>query len=434
MLSKLLIRGATILTMEGPDAIIETGEILMEDGWITHVGLPGSAPGYFDMDEVIEADGEVAMPGFVNCHTHAAMTLLRGYADDMSLMPWLSEKIWPFEDRLTGEDVYWGTMLACLEMIKSGTTCFGDMYFFMDHVARAVEKSGIRAVLARGMVGVAPTGAAALTESEELVKNWNGKADGRITAMLGPHAPYTCPPDYLGKVMDLAAKLKVGVHIHVAETRTEYDDMLKQYGKTPVQHLDSLGLFKLPVLAAHCVHLDQEDMEILAQKAMGIAYNPQSNMKLASGIAPMAKLLDLGATVGIGTDGTSSNNNLDMLEELRAGSYLQKVGTMNPEVLPAYRTLQMATIDGALCMGLGDRVGLIKEGMRGDIILVDIKQPHMCPQHNLVANLAYAANCGDVRTVIIDGKLVMLDGAVLTMDEEKVMAEAQERAMRLAGK
>ncbi|RYD02765.1 hypothetical protein N752_23580 [Desulforamulus aquiferis] len=235
-MNKLLIRGATVLTMEGQDAIIKTGEILMEDGWITHVGLPGSAPGYFDMDEVIEADGMVAMPGFVNCHTHAAMTLLRGYADDLPLMQWLNEKIWPFEDKLTGEDVYWGSKLACLEMIKSGTTCFGDMYAFMDDVARAVEETGMRAVLSRGMIGVAPTGSNALQEAEELVKNWNGKADGRITVMLGPHAPYTCPPDYLAKVMDLAAKLKVGIHIHVSETRTEFYDILKQYGKTPVQH------------------------------------------------------------------------------------------------------------------------------------------------------------------------------------------------------
>lgn len=433
-MNKLLIRGATILTMEGPDAIINAGEILMEDGWITHVGLPGSAPGSFDMDEVIEADGLVAMPGFVNCHTHAGMTLLRGYADDLPLMQWLSEKIWPFEGRLTGEDVYWGSMLACLEMIKSGTTCFGDMYFFMEEVAKAVEKTGMRAVLSRGMIGVTPAGINALVEAEELARNWNGKADGRINVMLGPHAPYTCPPDYLDKVMDLASKLKIGIHIHVAETRKEFEDISKQYGKTPVKHLDSLGLFKLPVLAAHCVHLDQEDMEILAQKAMGIAYNPQSNMKLASGIAPVAKLLDLGATVGLGTDGTASNNNLDMLEELRAGSFLQKVSTMSPEVLPAYRALQMATIDSALSMGLGDRVGLIKEGMRADIILINTREPHLCPQHHLVANIAYSANAADINTVIIDGKLIMLDKVVLTIDEEEVMAEVQQRALRLAGK
>lgn len=431
-MNKLLIRGATILTMEGPDAIIDTGEILIEDGWITHVGLPGSASGSFDMDEVIEADGQVAMPGFINCHTHASMTLLRGYADDLPLMQWLSEKIWPFEGKMTSEDIYWGAMLACLEMIKSGTTCFGDMYDSMHEVARAVEKTGMRAMLSRGMIGLGPNGDKALKDAEELAKNWNGKADGRITVMLGPHAPYTCPPEYLEKVMNLAAKLKLGINIHVAETQTEFADIQKQYGKTPVQHLDSLGLFKFPVLAAHCVHLDQMDMEILAQKAMGIAYNPQSNMKLASGIAPVAKLLELGATVGIGTDGTASNNNLDMLEELRAGSYLQKVGTMNPEALPAYRTLQMATIDGALCMGLGDRVGLIKEGMRADIILMDTTQPHMCPQHNLVANIAYAANSSDVRTVIIDGKVVMLDRVVLTIDEEQVMYEVKERAARLA--
>ncbi|RYD02764.1 hypothetical protein N752_23575 [Desulforamulus aquiferis] len=193
-------------------------------------------------------------------------------------------------------------------------------------------------------------------------------------------------------------------------------------------------MFKYPVLAAHCVHLEQEDIEILAQKAMGIAYNPQSNMKLASGIAPVAKLLDLGATVGLGTDSTASNNNLDILEELRVGSFLQKVDTMNPEVIPAYRALQMATIDGALSMGLGDRVGLIKEGMRADIILINTKEPHMCPQHNLFANIAYSANSADVNTVIIDGKVVMLDKVVLTINEEEVMAEVQERAMRLAGK
>ncbi|MEW6066369.1 N-ethylammeline chlorohydrolase [Desulforamulus profundi] len=433
-MNKLLIRGATILTMEGPDAIIDIGEILIEDGWITHVGLPGSASGSFDMDEVIEADGQVAMPGFINCHTHAAMTLLRGYADDLPLMEWLSEKIWPFEGKMTGEDIYWGTMLACLEMIKSGTTCFGDMYDHMHHVARAAEKAGMRAILSRGMIGVLPTGEKALADAEELAKDWNGKADGRITVMLGPHAPYTCPPEYLEKVMNLAAKLKLGINIHVAETLAEVEEIKKQYGKTPVQHLDSVGLFKFPVLAAHCVHLDELDMEILAQKAMGIAYNPQSNMKLASGIAPVARLLELGATVGIGTDGTASNNNLDMLEELRTGSYLQKVSTMNPEVIPAYRALQMATIDGALCMGLGDRVGLIKEGMRADIILIDTTEPRMCPQHNLVANIAYAANSSDVRTVIIDGKVVMLDRVVLTIDEERVMYEVRERAERLAGK
>ncbi|GAB6157680.1 amidohydrolase [Desulfotomaculum varum] len=432
-MNKLLIRGATILTMEGPEAIINTGEILIEDGWITHVGLPGSASGSFDMDEVIEADGQVAMPGFINCHTHAAMTLLRGYADDLPLMKWLSEKIWPFEAKMTGEDIYWGTMLACLEMIKSGTTCFGDMYDHMHEVARAVEHSGMRAMLSRGMIGVLPTADKALADAEELAKNWHGKADGRITVMLGPHAPYTCPPEYLDKVMNLAAKLKLGINIHVSETLAEVEEIKKRYGKTPVQHLDSLGVFKFPVLAAHCVHLDEQDMEILAQKAMGIAYNPQSNMKLASGIAPVARLLEMGATVGIGTDGTASNNNLDMLEELRTGSYLQKVSTMNPEVLPAYRALQMATIDGALCMGLGDRVGLIKEGMRADIILLDATQPHMCPRHHLVANIAYAAGASDVRTVIIDGKVVMLDRVVLTIDEERVMYEVSERAARLAG-
>lgn len=335
---------------------------------------------------------------------------------------------------MTNEDIYWGTMLACLEMIKSGTTCFGDMYDCMHDVARAVEKTGMRAMLSRGMIGIAPTADKALIEAEELARNWNGKADGRITVMVAPHAPYTCPPDYLDKAMNLAAKHKLGINIHLAETLTEFEDIKKQYGKTPVKHLDQLGLFKLPVLAAHCVHLDEEDMDILAQKAMGVAYNPQSNMKLASGIAPVAKLLELGATVGIGTDGTASNNNLDMLEELRAGSFLQKVSTMNPEVIPAYRALQMATIDGALCMGLGDRVGLIKEGMRGDVILLDTQQPHMCPRHNLVANIAYAANSSDVRTVVIDGKVVMLDRVVKTIDEERVMYEVRERAARLAGK
>lgn len=429
-MSKILIKNAAIIPMTGQDNIIPTGEIGIEGDKIAFVGPRGTAPQGWTADETIDGTGMVAMPGFINCHTHAAMTLLRSYADDMPLMEWLSERIWPLEDRLTGEDVYWGTMLCILEMIKSGTTTFADMYFFMDEVAQAVEKTGIRASLARGMVGVAPTAQRALDETAEFVTKWNGAAAGRITAMVGPHAPFTCPPDYLKKVLALAERLNVGIHIHLAETRPEVDDIRKQYGKTPTEYLLDLGVLDFPVLAAHCVHLTQNDIKILKDKNVGVAHNPESNMKLASGIAPVPQLLAEGINVSLGTDGAASNNNLDMLEEMRSAALLHKVSTGDPTAIPSYQALEMATRNGGRVLRFND-IGVLQPGYKADVILIDFEKPHLYPKHDLVAHTVYAAQSSDIDTVIIDGRVVMQNGRVLTIDEKEVMRNVQRCADRL---
>lgn len=433
-MANILIQGATILTMEGAEQEIKDGEIAIQGDRIAAVGPRGSIPADYQADRVIDGSGMVALPGLINCHTHAAMTLLRSYADDLPLMEWLSQKIWPVEEKLEPEDIYWGTMLCCLEMIKSGTTTFADMYFEMNQAAAAVEKSGLRACLSRGLIGNAPNAGQALAESIAFVKEWNGRAGGRIKVMLGPHAPYTCPSDYLRQVVEAAGANQVGIHIHVAETTDEIEQIKAGYNQTPVGYLHHAGLFELPVLAAHCVHLDEADIEILARHQVGVAHCPESNMKLASGIAPVARLLEAGVMVGLGTDGAASNNNLDLLEEMHSAALLQKVATGNPTVMPAFTALSMATTGGAGVLGLDGEIGLLKAGMKADLILINLHRPHYYPLHNLIANLVYAAQSADVDTVIVDGEVLMEGRRVLTMDEEKVIWETQQRAIRLFGR
>lgn len=426
MAQQILIKNVQILTMaENTTEKIVNGDILIEGQYIKAIG---SVNEYGQDVEIINGENCLALPGLINCHTHAAMTLLRGYADDMELMPWLEEKIWPREAKLGAEHVYWGSMLAILEMIKSGTTTFSDMYFFMDNVAQAVEESGIRAVLARGMVGVNDKANTTLKESGEFIKNWQGRGNGRINCIFGPHAPYTCSPDYLTKVLESAHDLKVGMHIHLAETKQEFTDIRKQYGKTPIKHVYDLGLFEVPVLAAHCVHLTEEDIEILAEVGAGVVHNPTSNMKLASGMAPIPQLLDAGVNVGIGTDGTASNNNLNMFEEMHITSLLHKVSWGDPTLLPANKVIQMGTVDSAKVVNLSHEIGTLESGKKADLILIDLDQPHLYPCHDLIANLIYSAQGADVKTTIIDGQIVMRDRQVLTIDEEKVLFKAQHYA------
>lgn len=425
---KILIENASIVTMTEANRVLEKHYLIIEDDVIAAIGS-GEAPAG-DYDKRIDAVNHMLLPGFVNAHTHAAMALLRGYADDLPLMEWLQTKIWPLEDKLTAEDIYWGTKLAIVEMIKSGTTCFADMYFFMDQAARAVEETGIRAVLSRGMVGVGPEHQNAIDQSRELVGQWHGKGNGRIQFCLGPHAPYTCPPDYLQKVMDLADELKVGLNIHIAETLTEVEDIKNLYGKTPVVHLESLGVFKYPTIGAHCVHVTEEEIEILARYKVGVVHNPESNMKLASGIAPVPAMLKAGIPVALGTDGASSNNNLDLLQEMRSCAFLHKVNSFNPTVIPAYQALEMATVNGARVLRL-DRVGTLAVGQKADMILVSLKEAHMIPRYDLIANLVYAAQAADVQTVIIDGRIIMENRVIKTFDEQEVLEQAKRIAARL---
>jgi 5-methylthioadenosine/S-adenosylhomocysteine deaminase len=426
-MAKILLKNGEVLSSEGQ---VGKADIAVTDGVITKVGVVEPD---WPAERVIDCTDRLVLPGFVNTHTHAAMTLFRSYADDMALMDWLQTKIWPAEANLTGEDVYWGTLLAIAEMLKTGTTTFADMYFFMTDVAEAVAQSGIRAVLARGMAGVTPSAGQALTESEELFRGWHGGADGRITVMLGPHAPYTCPPDYLKKVIALAQRLGAEIHIHLAETLGEVEECRKNYGKSPIGLMNELGLFEQGVLAAHCVHLSAADIAVMAEKGVRVAHNPGSNMKLASGIAPLPELLAAGVCVGLGTDGTASNNNLDMLEEARLAALLHKVNTLDPLVVPAAKAVELATSSGATAVGLGRVTGRLAPGYRADIAIWSMAATRWYPRHDRLSLLVYAANAADVDTVLVDGRILLDNGKLTTIDEEQLKYEVQKRGMRLVG-
>lgn len=424
-MDKILLKNAEVL---GQDGQITLGDIAVEGSMIVQVGEISAD---WQGDRIIDCTNMLAVPGFVNTHTHAAMTLFRSYADDMELMDWLQTKIWPAEGNLVAEDVYWGTLLSIAEMIKSGTTTFSDMYFHMPEVAKAVSESGIRAVLARGMAGVAPNGQQALAESEEFFNQYHNSADGRITVMLGPHAPYTCPPDYLKQVVALAKKLGAEIHIHLSETIGEVEECQKQYGKTPIALMKELGVLDCGVLAAHCVHVTAEDIAIMKEANVRVAHNPGSNMKLASGIAPVPQMMAAGLCVGLGTDGAASNNNLDMLEELRLAAMLHKVHTLDPLVIPAKTAVKMTTCDGAQALGLGKITGRIAPGFKADITLFDMHAPHWYPRNDRVSLLAYSANSGDVHTVMVNGKILLDNKRLTTIDEEQVMYEANKRGLGL---
>lgn len=428
-MSKTLIR-AMILPMTGPNDFFPEGEIAIEGNRILSVGPKGSAPVDFIPERVLDLPDDVVMPGLINTHTHAAMTMLRSYADDLPLMPWLQEKVWPFEEKLSGEDIYWGTLLALAEMIQSGTTTMLDMYADMDRVGDAVLEAGTRAVLARGMIGNGPNGDKAFQESIELVERYHGAGEGRIQVMFGPHAPYTCSGEYLQKVKETADRLGVGIHIHLAETQDEINIINKQVGKTPVQWLKDIGIFGGHVVAAHCVHLTEEDMDILAENKVCVAHNPESNMKLNSGTAPIPELRAKGVVVGLGTDGASSNNNLDLFGEMRSAAFQQKLKKAST-TLPAYEVLEMATVGGAKTLGLND-VGQLIPGYKADLISINFDQPHFYPRFSIPAHLVYVAHAGDVRTMMVDGKFIMEERKLLTLDVKKVCQEVEIRAKRIA--
>lgn len=429
MPDKILIRPDYILTGNEKFEILSSGEIIVEEGEITYLG-PRQERIKDDYSKIIS--GDLVMPGFVNTHTHAAMTLFRGYADDLPLKEWLEKKIWPVEAKLKSEDIYWGTLLAICEMIKGGTTCFADMYFHMDAVARACQESGIRASLSQGLIGIDTIkGMLTLQESKNLVKNWHQKAEGRITIMLGPHAPYTCPPTFLSKVIKTAEQLGVPIHIHLSETREEVEDSLKTYGKTPIQLVNDLGLLDYQVLAAHCVHISPHDIDILAEKKVSIAHNPGSNLKLGSGVAPLRALLEKKVLVSLGTDGAASNNNLDMVEEMRLSALLEKGLKEDAAAIPAEAAFKMATVNGPRALFLDKKIGPLKKGAKADLIMLSLKKPHMFPLHNLLTQVVYSSAGSDVEMVMVNGKILMEKRNLLTIDEERVLFEAQKRAFSL---
>ncbi len=375
----------------------------------------------------------MAAPGLVNCHTHLPMTIFRGVAEDQELGKWLSDTIWPLEAKLKPGDVYDGALLGCLEMIKSGTTCFADMYFHEDMVAKAVERAGLRAVLAPGIIeaGDSERGEKLLKEGVGFARKFHGFADGRVRVRLGPHTVYTCSPNLLMKARDRASELNIGIHIHLAESKERVKSMKEKYGFTEVELLESLGFLKPDVLAAHCIYLSEEEMRLMAKRDVKVSYNPVANMKLALGVPKIRDLMGLGVTVGIGTDGPASNNDLDMFDDMRVAALLQKVSYMDSTVLPAHSVLGMATISGARALGLEGSVGSLEVGKKADVILVDFGKPHLTPVHDFYANVVYSARGSDVDTVIVDGKILMEGGEVRTLDEEEVSVRARESALDL---
>jgi 5-methylthioadenosine/S-adenosylhomocysteine deaminase len=427
----ILIHGCLILPIDGK-GFIEHGALAIKNGKIVFVGKSASATN-IEAETKINANGKVAIPGLINCHTHVPMTLFRGIAEDQPLDTWLKETIWPLEAKLRPEDVYIGALLGCLEMIKSGTTCFADMYFHEDMVAKATKKSGLRGALAEGIIeaGNKMLGKKMLHKSASFAKRFHGYANDRVRAMLGPHAAYTCSPDLLKKISERASELNIGVHLHLAESNAMFREFEKKYGSSEVEFLDKIGFLKSHVLAAHCINLSREDMCLLSKRGVNVVHVPVANMKLGLGAAKIKDLVDLGVNVGLGTDGPASNNSLDMFETMKIAALLQKITYQNPTVMPVYEVLEMATINGAKALGLGENVGSLQVGKKADIVLIDLSKPHLKPLHNIYASIVYSAHGSDVDTVIVDGKILMENRQVKTLDEQAVMEKAEKTALDL---
>ncbi|MEM7610170.1 MAG: amidohydrolase family protein [Pseudomonadota bacterium] len=430
----LIIEGDHVLTMAGPS--IENGAVAIDDGEILAVAGADEINDRFRADETLPGAGRIVMPGLVNGHTHAAMSLLRGIADDLELMQWLNEFIFPAEVRFVDEEfVAVGTRLACWEMIRGGTTSFVDMYYFPDAVAETVVDCGLRAVVVPSVIEQkspdAQNGDQSLTQAEDFARRWRDKHP-RIIPAIGAHSVYTISEAGLARIQSSAATLGVPVSIHVSESRAEIDATRAQYERTPVELLHSLGYFNGPLIAAHMVYPTSDDIALLAKKRVGVVHNPTSNMKLASGVSPVDSMLDAGVLVGLGTDGAASNNDLDMWEEIRLASFLAKVTSDDPTALPAATVLEMATIGGARAIGLADSVGSLEPGKRADLIQIDTSSLSQAPVYRPLSHLAYVADEHDVVTTVVDGQVLMRDRQVLTIDADVLRDDVDRISRRIA--
>ncbi|MFZ0133766.1 MAG: amidohydrolase [Desulfobacterales bacterium] len=427
----LLISNGIVLTMDAAGTRIDGGAVAVTGERIAAIG-PAADFTAWSVDRRIDAGGGIVMPGLVNAHTHAAMTCFRGLADDLPLMTWLDDHIFPAEAQLDEETVYRGALLACAEMIRSGTTCFCDMYLFEDAVARAASAAGMRAVVGEVLYDFPSPNYGPIENGfayvERMIETWRN--DPLITVALEPHSPYLCAAGLLEKAAALARENGLPLVTHLSETRAEVDRIRASYGCTPVAWLAELGVLGPDLLACHCVVLTPEDIALLKAHDVKVAHNPESNMKLASGIAPVPELLRAGVCVAIGTDGCASNNDLDLFLEMDSAAKLHKVGTLDPTVLDATTVLQMATSAGARALGLGHMTGSLEVGKAADLIVIDTARPHLTPMYNPVSHLVYAVRGSDVGTVVINGRLVVENGRLLSLDERQVMADVNRIAAR----
>lgn len=427
-MAQILIQQGDVITLDSEGRVLRAADVAISDGTIVAVG---QAPAGFCPDETVDAAGYIVMPGFFNAHTHSPMTLARGCAEDLPLDRWFNERIWQVESALTAEDVYWGAALAAAEMIRAGVVGFADHYFFMDRVAQVVAESGLRANLAwcafgreDGEVGADLAGIA------RFVAEWQGAGDGRIVTSLGPHSSYMCSPQFLARSAAVATRLGAGIHIHVSETAEQVARSLAEHDLTPVELLAHNGVFDVPVLAAHGIYLQEIDLEILAAHSATVVQCPTCHMKLGMGVTAVPALQAAGVNVALGTDGPASNNALDMLQEARQAALIQKLTAQDPTLLAGDLPLRMATRSGAQALGFS-LSGMIAEGYAADLILLDTASPRLRPRHDLVANVLYAAEAGDISDVMVAGRWLMRRRALLTLDEERILAEAERRAFRL---
>lgn len=418
----ILIKNISYLDIE-KEKIIDNADIFIEENKIKRIGENLK----IDADQVLDGENKLLTPGFVNAHTHLGMSYFRNYADDLALMDWLQNEIWPVEAKLNAEDIYWSSMLSIIENIKSGVTTFCDMYYEMDRVGDAALELGIRGVLTRGMTDVDGKGEEKLQEFDALYNNYHNRSDGRIRVVPAPHAIYTCSTEFLKEISENAKKLYDNIiHIHLSETLTEVEDSKKEYGMTPIEYVNSLGLLDSQIIAAHCVHITDEEIELVKNKKFYPVYNPSSNLKLASGFTPVDKMLKNNIKLALGTDGDSSNNNQDFVEEMHIGGIVNKAVTMNEKAVPAIEILKMATINGAEALGF-EKLGLIKEDYMADLTIFDLNSNSFTPRNNLISALVYSANSSDVESVICDGKFIMRDRKLVNVDEKKVREIVNKR-------
>lgn len=425
----LLVAGGVVVTMDADKTLIDNGALVIKSERILAVGKESDLRQKFEAKQTIDAKGKLVIPGLINTHGHAPMVLFRGIADDMKLMEWLNQYIFPAEKKNVDEVfVRWGAKLACAEMLKSGTTTFVDMYYFEDAIAEVTKEAGLRGVLGETVIDFpAPdnkTLEAALAYNEKFIKRWRG--DSLITPALAPHSTYLCSVPTLQAVRKLADQYDAPVLIHLSETKAEVDQMQERYKMTSTAHLEKLGFLKGRVLGAHGVWLSDDDMATLKARQVGIAHCPESNMKLASGVAPVVKMRKAGVAVGLGTDGAASNNNLDMFEEMDTAAKLHKLYNNDPTALAAADVLEMATMGGARALGMEKEIGSLEPGKRADLLLISLDHPSAIPFYNAYSHLVYTIKGGEVVTSIVNGKVLMKDRRLLTLDEPAIYRKARE--------
>lgn len=419
-----------ILTMDAEDTYYPDGTIVIEGNSIVDIGPKDQVT---VCDEVIDMKGRIVLPGFVNTHTHSPSPLFRGLGDDLSLMDWLNNRIWPMEKHLSPETAYSGTALTCLEFLESGITSYADQYFFSTSIAEAAQRSGLRAFIAPTVfAGPSPETVDTIQSAVDFIEKYEGRQEETLVyPCVGPHAAYSCDDSTLKQVVEIADKHDLIIHTHISESQDENREIYEKTGLTPTQYFDSLGIMDQKVLSAHSIHLNQKDMEIFRKKQVAVTYNPLSNLKLTSGIMPMKELMENEVLISIGTDGAQSNNSLDLLRDLKTGALIQKQAVNDPTFLPAKEALKIITINGAKALGMEDKIGSLEKGKLADIISLDITHANLIPLHkphvdNIYAAVVYSASGSDVADVFVNGKLLMRNREPMGIDRVSIVAEAQE--------